>query len=237
MNAKPNLHVGVWLLVEALCILAYTVKSSRLRQSLFVVMVVICIYALTCTMTDFRRYGVGIRGISSRLPMVVLMASSNALLCDPHKDLRRVGQKESTRNAPFFTRLWSALLLWANPRGINYVHEPTIALPPRPQQTTKSTFVLAQLKSMTWFFLLFDIIGIMNRANPYYTKGTPIVVGFQHLWWLAGFGFGAMIYTLTTMQYKILTIILVVLGISNPLDCPDFYGSPLDAYTVRRMWR
>lgn len=237
MSSKPNLHVGVWLLVEALSILAYTVKSSRLRRSFFVVIVAICTYGLTCTTTDFRRYGMGIRGISSRLPMIVLFVSSNILLCDPQKDLRRIGQKGSIHDAPFLSRLWWGLLLWSNPRGINYAHEPTAALPPRPRQTTKKTFVVAQFKSMVWYFLLVDILGIMNRANPYYTKDTPIVAGFQHLWWLAGFGFGAMIYTLTSIQYKILAIILVVFGVSNPRDCPDFYGSPFDAYTVRRMWR
>ncbi len=237
MSAKPNLHVGVWLFVEALCILSYTVKSSRLRRSFFVAIVATCTYALTCTMTDFTRYGMGVRGISSRLPMVVLFASSNIFICDPQKDIRRVGQRENIHDAPFRSRLRWGLLLWANPRGINYAHEPTAALPPRPQQTTKTTFVLAQLKSILWYFLLFDILGIMNRANPHYIKGTPIVAGLEHLWWFAGFGFGATIYSLTSIQYKILVIVLVVLGISNPRDCPDFYGSPFDAYTVRRMWR
>ncbi|KJA17533.1 hypothetical protein HYPSUDRAFT_70638 [Hypholoma sublateritium FD-334 SS-4] len=236
MSSKLNLHVGVWLLVEALSILSYTVKSSRLRLSLFVGIVATCTYGLMCTTTDFRRYGMGVRGISSRFPMIVLFVSSNILLCDPHKDLRRVGQKGSIHDAPFLSRLWWGLLTWSNPRGINYAHEPTPALPPRPRQTTRTMFVVAQLKSIIWYFLPFDILGIINRANPYYTKDTPIVAGFQHLWWLAGFGFGAMIYTLTSIQYKILAIILVVLRISNPRECPDFYDSPFDAYTVCRMW-
>jgi hypothetical protein len=239
MGSKPNLNLAWWILAEALYILALTVKPTRRRWRwlLFTAILSISTYALAFYRTDFRHLGLGERGICSRLPILVSFASSNLLLCEPQKELRFIGQKpKNISDAPFLSRLWWALLVWANPRGINLAHEPTTHLPPRPKQTTRAGFVLAQVQSILLFLLLLDIVGAMNRANPYFTKDIPVVVGLQRLWWLAGFGFAATIWIWLSIEYMLVAIVLVMLGVSSPSDCPAYFGSPFDGYTVRRIW-
>ncbi|KAF8161986.1 hypothetical protein BJ912DRAFT_935716 [Pholiota molesta] len=199
MGSKPNLNLAWWILAEALYILALTVKPTRRRWRwlLFTAILSISTYALVFYRTDFRHLGLGERGICSRLPILVSFASANLLLCEPHEELRFVGQKPmNISDAPFTSRLWWALLVWANPRGINLAHEPTTHLP-RGRSRRRAP-------------------GAMNRANPYFTKDIPVVVGLQRLWWLAGF------------EYMLVAIVLVVLGVSSPNDCPAYFGSPFE---------
>ncbi|KAF9483165.1 hypothetical protein BDN70DRAFT_874208 [Pholiota conissans] len=238
MGSKPNLNLWLWILLEGLYILALTLKPARhrWRQLLFVAIFSIAGYALVYYRTDYRHLGVGERGLSARLPILVAFASSNLMLCEPHRDIRLIGQKANISELPFTERLWWAVLVWANPRGVNFAHEPTANLPSRPTHTTHISFVLEQLQSILGYMLLLDLVGAMNRANPYYTKDVPVIVGMQRLWWIAGFGFGAAIWLLVSMQFMFLSIMLVLLGASNPNDCPRFFGSPFDGYTVRRVW-
>lgn len=42
---------------------------------------------------------------------------------------------------------------------------------------------------------------------------------------------------MVTMWYYLICVSSVVLGLANPEDCPPFYGSLWNAYTLRGLWR
>ncbi|KAF8971261.1 hypothetical protein BDZ97DRAFT_1349996 [Flammula alnicola] len=233
IKTKPNL--AVWLLLESLGILSHTIKPSAHRWIFFVVITSIATYAMIYTRMDFLHLGMTERGMSSRILMIVLFASTDILLCNPQKELRLVGQKENISEAPFLSRLWWGIIVWGNPRRVNFTHEPTAHIPPRPTHKTRTAFVISQFLSIAFLLLIYDLNGFMNRANPYYGKDVLVVTGYQRLWRLAGFGYCIVIYVVLMIQHKLYSIISVALRITTPRDWPALYHSLFEGYTLRRM--
>ncbi|KIM34696.1 hypothetical protein M413DRAFT_126297 [Hebeloma cylindrosporum] len=239
-ESKPVLSPLFGLLLEALCIISHSVKPSPHRWVFFVLIatIVIC-----CAL--FTRISLGIslgneawEMGQANFPMIRLFdASTNILLTEPQRQLRYIAQKDlEISRASLSSRFRWGVRLWASPRGIGFTHEPTAHLPPRPKQRTRRAFILSQLRSITVYLILFDLTGIMNRANPYWTKDIPVVSGNQRVWRLASFGYALVLYTSMTIGHKIVSIISVLAGFSEPREWPDFFGSLFDAYTVRRVW-
>ena len=235
-ESKPVLSPLVGLLLDALCILSYTVKPSPHRWIFFALIASIVIYCVLFTRVSLgnEAWEMG----QANFPMIRLFdASANILLTEPQRELRYVGQKDlEISTASFSSRFRWGVKLWASPRGVGFIHEPMAHLAPRPKQRTHRAFILSQLRSITVYLILFDLTGIMNRANPYWTKEVPVVSGNRRLWRLASFGYALILYTTVTIKYKIVSIISVLAGFSEPREWPDFFGSLFDAYTVRRVW-
>ena len=236
VESKPVLSPLVGLLLDALCILSYTVKPSPHRWIFFVLIASIVLYCML-----FTRISLGSEAWEmgqANFPMIRLFeASANILLTEPQHELRYVGQKDvEISKSSFSSRFLWGVRLWASPRGVGFTHELTAHLPPRPKQWTRQAFILSQIRSITLYLILFDLTGIMNRVNPYWTKADPVVSGKQRLWRLASFGYPFVLYSAVTIGHKILSIMSVLAGLSEPRDWPDFFGSLFDAYTVRRVW-
>ena len=235
-ESKPVLSPLVGLLLDALCILSYTVKPSPHRWIFFDLIASIAIYCMLFTRISLgnEAWEIG----QANYPMIRLFdASANILLTEPQRELRYAGQKGlEISKASFSSRFRWGVRLWASPRGVGFMHEPAARLPPRPKQPTHQAFVLSQLRSITVYLILFDLTGIMNRANPYWTKDVPVVVGNQRLWRLASFGYPLILYAAMTIKHKIVSIIAVLAGFSQPREWPDLFGSLFEAYTVRRVW-
>ena len=45
-----------------------------------------------------------------------------------------------------------------------------------------------------------------------------------------------LLYSLLSLLYTAYSIVVVAIGMSEPRDWPHFFGSPLNAYTVRNCW-
>jgi hypothetical protein len=233
---KPVLSPLVGPLLDALCILSYTVKPSSHRWIFFALIASIVIYCVLFTRVSLgnESWEMG----QANYPMIRLFdASTNILLTEPQRELRYVGRKElEMSKVSFNSRFRWGVRLWASPRGVGFTHEPTAHLPSRPKKRTHRGFILSQFRSITVYLILFDLTGIMNRANPYWTKDVPVVSGNQRLWRLASFGYGLILYSTMTIGHKIVSIISVLAGFSDPREWPDFFGPLFDAYTVRRVW-
>ena len=48
--------------------------------------------------------------------------------------------------------------------------------------------------------------------------------------------FVLLLYSLLSLLYTVYSIVVVAIGMSEPRDWPHFFGSPLNAYTVRNCW-
>ncbi|KAF5328614.1 hypothetical protein D9619_011579 [Psilocybe cf. subviscida] len=230
-----NVHPATLVALEGIVILSYAVKPTLARRwGFFLLITAISTYILLFYRMNLEEITVTEVGWSARFIQLILFASSNLLLSNAQEDLRLVGQKEAITNKPFLQRLWWGVVVWGNPRGVNFTHER--GNPPKPQHKTRTSFILWQLRSTLFLALIYDVNGMVQRASPYHAKTIPDVQGLQRLWRLTGFCHGVAVWSMLKMEVKILSIIFVGLGISSPADWPDFGGWILEGWTLRRMW-
>ena len=81
---------------------------------------------------------------------------------------------------PFKDRLLWATSLVGNPRGVGWIHEPTLHLPPRPT-STRLKFMLSQFMWMVFYILQLEITNIFVRENPCFVAGGPSLTDFGWL--------------------------------------------------------
>lgn len=225
-------------LLEGIHIISLAVKPSPSRVFLFFPVVLLSafvIFASGLTLEDYHAtYAVGIK-----LCTVTLLTSTDILLSCPQRDFHaKTPQNAYSTKAPFSSRLWWALCVWLNPRGVNFAHEPKI-LPPRPsQETTKVAFCKRQLRGIVPYVILWEFVGWMNRSNPYFYRfvNPNTIVGYKRLWRLAGNNYWFHLAFMIDPGYKLLSIVAVSIGLSKPHDWPDMFTSPREAYTIRRVW-
>ncbi|KAF8149479.1 membrane bound O-acyl transferase family-domain-containing protein [Crassisporium funariophilum] len=235
MTERQKYHIILSFVVEGLSILAFAAKPSPYRKGFFIPIIFIVLYSLLFTSIEVGGVPENI-GVGSRLMTALFFASTNILLSDVQRELRIVGQKIDISEAPFLSRLWWGITLWGNPRGVNYAHEPTRSLPPRPTHTSRPKFILSQLLWTALYLVAYDLARLVNRANPYNATEVPTITGYQWLWRFAAFGYLINILIIMEIEYMLASIVSVILGITSPRDWPATYGSLLDAYTVRRFW-
>jgi len=130
--------------------------------------------------------------------------------------------------------MWSASLL-ATPRGIGWAHEPTDQIPPRPT-ASRGKFIVSQFLWIIFYFILWDVALIPVRENPCFKMGGPSLAAFG--WWrrTVVWSFILALYCTLSGTNAILSIIFVASGLYEPRDCPHIFGSPLNAYTLRKCW-
>lgn len=162
-------------------------------------------------------------------------ASSDLLLLRKYnRELQPLGQKPLSK-MPFKDRLLWAASLSGNRRGIGWTHEPTRYLPPRPSSTPVK-FILSQLMWMVFYFLQFDITNMLVRANPCFATGGPSLTAFGWLWRSTVLLYVSLMYCMLSLLYTACSIVSVAVGMSEPRDWPDLFGSFLEAYTLRNCW-
>jgi hypothetical protein len=175
---------------------------------------------------------------SAALPSIlnfILTASDCILLRNHQPEFRKIGQKKGTSEMTFKERLiWAASLL-ATPRGIGWAHEPTDQIPPRPT-ASRGKFIASQFLWIIFYFILWDIALIPIRDNPCFKEGGPSLTAFG--WWQRTVVWSSILtaYYSVSGVGAIASIIFVATGLYEPRDCPNLFGSPLDAYTLRKCW-
>jgi hypothetical protein len=107
---------------------------------------------------------------------------------------------------------------------------------------SRKGFIIDGLLSTFKFFLYADLAQTYFQANPLFqgrTDRDPAVsITDQGIWWqaISVWCFWLSAYGAISMQYTLLSIVTVALGISEPVDWPPVFGSFSDAYTIRRAW-
>jgi hypothetical protein len=129
---------------------------------------------------------------------------------------------------------WAASLI-ATPRGIGWAHEPTDQNFPRPT-ASRRRFIASQFFWFIFYSILGDIALIPIRENPCFKIGGPPLAASE--WWRRPVVWAAIytIYFPISRVYAIYSIIFVATGLCEPSDWPHVFGSPLNAYTVRKSW-
>ena len=236
MSDKPAFSLWLWVAIEVLYILSLAAKPSPYRKLWFLAILAVAYYSLVHTKM-YIKDPFSTMGFATRLSSVVMFASTYILLSEPQQEMKILGDKRDISSRPYRERVWWAWKLWGNPRGIGWTHEPKGGrIPPKPQGMSRRGFVLRQLGWLVATWLLFDINGLINRVNPYYSTPVPQISGFQWLWRLHMLGFGFNVMLMITIEYQVASIICILLGFTQPEEWPPFFGSVFDAYTVGRYW-
>ena len=227
----------LWLSLDGLYILSNAVKPSPRHRLFLLPIVAIATYGFLAkpdTGNQFANYGLGTRVVA-----VIMLAVGDLFLCQPQKDLRMKKDKgkKPVSERSFMERLRWSLTLWWCARGVGWEHEPKGAvIPPRLKTKSRADFVRQQLLWIAVDILVFDLNGLINRSNPFYNVAPLPVSGFGHLWRLYACGYGILLRLNMSMQYKVLSIICILLGYTEPEDWPPAYGSYLEAFTLKRLW-
>jgi len=166
---------------------------------------------------------------------LILTASDYILLRNRQPELRKIGQKKATSEMTFKERLMWAASLLATPRGIGWAHEPIDQIPPRPT-ASRGKFIASQFLWIIFYFILWDIALIPIRENPCFKIGGPSVAAFG--WWRRTVVWSSILTVYCTLSgmYAIASIISVAAGLYEPRDWPHIFGSPLNAYSLRKCW-
>lgn len=209
------------------------------RWVFFVAFASICVrlVGFTAFRSPVNNYGMG-----SYLFTVVFDAMDFLVLRDVQKDIALEGQKlREIENEPFIKRLkWGASLMLSQ-RGIGWIDPsaPKVPhIPPAPTERRKALVVI-KLRQLAFNVILFDILGILNRANPCFKQHGPPVgdAGTSFLWRVElVLGFAAAEYLILTTLHCIYCILSVGSGLSEARHWPSPFGSVLEAYTIREFW-
>ncbi len=162
-------------------------------------------------------------------------ASDFILLRKYQPELRKIGQRKPASEMSLLARLWWAGSLDIAIRGVGWTHEPTNHIPPRPKGT-RAQFIASQFLWIGVYFIQFDILSILIRANPCFGTGGPSFSAFGWPWRATVWLYPMTACVSTSMGYVAVSIASVAVGLSEPRDWPCLFGSPWKAYTVRNCW-
>ncbi|KAF9002742.1 membrane bound O-acyl transferase family-domain-containing protein [Cyathus striatus] len=171
----------------------------------------------------------------------ILIAIQCILLLDVQNDLRRKVDEKKEINisgASLKERFKWALDLFFSIRGVGWTHEPTSRLRWIPSQVSASKFkfIMHQLWRIAVFTFLCELFKLHSALNPYLHREGPSFYEASWGWRMTILTTRILTYVGLSLSHAILSVVFVVLGVSNPGDWPTLHGSWKDAYTVRRFW-
>ncbi|KAG7095218.1 hypothetical protein E1B28_005993 [Marasmius oreades] len=136
--------------------------------------------------------------------------------------------------------LEQAARLVISPRGIGWSHEPTLALPPRPNAlVSRSHFILRQLGMALMNLLILDLVYACMWNVPCFHIGGPTIGDASY--GLLGRCRNILLFAISaiasmTTAYHFISAFCLAIQISEPQNCPSFYGDFTKAYTLRGFW-
>jgi hypothetical protein len=79
---------------------------------------------------------------------------------------------------------------------------------------------------------------VVNAANPALVPGaTPLYNQPLYIRFLSLLGLGIPTLLQMDFQHRVLSILMVCSGISEPEDWPPLFGSVWEMYSVQNLWR
>lgn len=194
-----------------------------------------CYHIITETTTGDKTADLA---VGSAILTQYMIAIDGIFFSDPNTLRRTVDQPGAITKRPFWEKLWWTLDLYTNARGVDWQHEPS-DLPPRPSPSMgRWEFVASRLFIAGLCTALESAFYVVNASNPGAT--TPGVLLTQAEWKhraVGVLGFAAAGFSRINMLHCVVSVLAVGSGFSTPQRWPRLFGSPLEGYTIQRVWR
>ena len=206
--------------------------NPRYNWVFFIPIFILCIYSVFfCAPNSTTSDYAAVSSILNWIPT----ASDYILLRNRQPELRKIGQKKTTSEMTLKEHLMWAASLLVTPRGIGWTHEPTDQISPRPT-ASRQKFIASQFLWIIFYFILWDIALIPIRENPCFKIGGPSLVAFE--WWRRTVVWSSILVIYCTLSgvYALASIVSVAGRLYEPRDWPHLFGSPFNAYTLRKCW-
>ncbi|KAK0189776.1 membrane bound O-acyl transferase family-domain-containing protein [Armillaria mellea] len=221
-------------LLPILLLTSVTIRPSPYRRLLFLSIFVIAYYLVYHTTTGDI---ISNLSIGASIPPVVASALDYILLSEPQTELFQTGQ--TIPQAAFSglkSRLKWSLSLLTSQRGIGWTHEPrNLPSSPYTSSTSRWRFIVDRLVQSAVLFILWDAAATYTRyRSSFYTDGPEESTFLGRCAFVWGWAVPAV--AALTMNHALFSAMMVALGIWDVETWRPFYGSWLDAYTVRRFW-
>ena len=206
--------------------------NARYNWVFFIPISILCIYsAFFCSPGSTTSDYAAVASLLNLIPT----ASDYILLRNHQPELRKIGQKKATSDMTLKERLMWAASLLATPRGIGWAHEPTAQISPRPTASPQK-FIASQFLWIIFYFILWDVALIPIRENPCFKIDGPSLAAFG--WWHRTVVWSSILVVYCTLSgvYALASIVSVAARLYEPRDWPHLFGSPFNAYTLRKCW-
>ena len=167
-----------------------------------------------------------------------ISASNYILVTDVQRKLFKKGQKEPAHRLPLLDRIKWAVELYFNRRGTGWSFEPTHALPPLPLPSiTRTKFVMQELRALALDVAWYEVLMTYTRSNPSFAVN-GYSLGADGIFWRTAnvLAVGTTAIVSIRAPYRVLSILCVLTGISEPQDWVPLFGNLYDAYTLRNFW-
>ncbi|KAI5830619.1 hypothetical protein K523DRAFT_319674 [Schizophyllum commune Tattone D] len=161
-------------------------------------------------------------------------------LTDPLTDgTRHIYDTKPAKDMSLPQRLWWATCLVASFRGVGW-NKPVPHLRQIPKGQSRTSYLVEHFLWLVFYFIVADLVNLYITNNPItssraaerfpaWSQG-PI---FQAL---NSYAYWGNIWAGFNIQYELLAMAGVTLGLWEPQLWPPMFGSFWDAYTVRRTW-
>ncbi|KAK2008697.1 hypothetical protein LZ32DRAFT_621227 [Colletotrichum eremochloae] len=172
---------------------------------------------------------------------IQFMSSSELIIIS-----RAVGTDFYSGNSPrsLFIRIFRITLTVWNLRRIGTKWQ-IRNIPPYSVPRSRITYAFKRLGQAAFVYLLLDAISSLPPADPVFYSVPKQTLGLDILklsWQDLAFrltstvSFFATIYCVVVLQYNMVSVIVVLMGVSSPSSWPPSFGSPLKASSMRRFW-
>ncbi|TFK46787.1 hypothetical protein OE88DRAFT_861116 [Heliocybe sulcata] len=159
-------------------------------------------------------------------------------LSDPVHQFRHEKDTMDPAALPMLKRWYWVLCLLHSPRGIGWSYR--VAHTPCSPQQKRWHFVFLRLGRAIALFLIIDVAQTYIHSNPSFTHPTPYNSPFTSQGYLLRcvniVAWLTVSHGTLNMNYTALSAACVAIGLSEPQDWPDLFGSWRESYTVRRYW-
>ncbi|KAJ3576435.1 hypothetical protein NP233_g448 [Leucocoprinus birnbaumii] len=223
---------------QVLIVLGYTLRNPRHRSWAF------DLIAFVTYRIIFRSRSVCMTGVTALdLPLgicilVQTVAAFNGLvLIDAQKILYRVGEQPGQIvSASLKNRLFWAIDLLCNPRGIGWMHEISgVRQAMDNEGRYHTTFISLRLKKLGVDGIVLIIVLTFYVIDPTISYGAQNGQPLIRRGLICLLGYGAL-YTALDAAHCSASIVAVTLGISTPNHWPHFFGPVTNAYTLQNFW-
>ena len=241
-----NLLVLLQILHLSVC---YPTKNAYLRQWLLAptaVAVAIYLFSKNACLEGMNAYFTGINITLPLCSTIYLVYIQNGFtdFWRRVKDESNGDEKNSPSKFSFRKKIGWALDLNLGMRRIGWVQEQRHALPPRPN-CSRAAFLRSRIFYGLVQFLARDLIITYQTGNPSFdhrvhpdTDGPETYIGRLPLLWRIPdlLSWSLYLSSMLSLPHIAAAVACVGVGISEPAEWPFMFGSPKDAYTVRRFW-
>jgi hypothetical protein len=237
MRGKADLNPKIIPVLYFILIAAWAQggrTNAHYNWLFFVLVAAISIYTVLFTASDDA---VADCPLGTTATSLVFVASDTILLRNRQPELRKVGQKKPTVEMSLIERLKWSITFGLTPRGLGWTHEPTSHIAPKPKaDCSRGRFIASQFAWLVFYILLADVSSILIRANPCFSKGGPLFSEYGWTWRVTVWPHMFFVNATMSMMYIGASIATVAIGLYRPHDWPHIFGTPRDAYTVRKCW-